>query len=107
MLYLLYTSTVSDLLRMHKMSFHLYADDTQLYIPFACNDDLSLNDTMTSIGDCLSDIEKCMTLNKIKLNKDKTEFLILSSKHNPQKSLPALHFGSDVITPCKKHWCYF
>ena len=40
-----------------------------------------------------------MTLNKLKLNKDKTEFLLLSSKHNPQCSLPVLHFGNDLIQP--------
>ena len=55
------------------MSFHLYADDTQLYIPFSCNDDLSLNDSMKRIENCLSDIDACMTTNKLKLNKDKTE----------------------------------
>lgn len=38
-LYLLYTSPVADILRKHKMSFHFYTDDTQIYIPFSCNDD--------------------------------------------------------------------
>ena len=81
------------------MSFHLYADDTQLYIPFSCNDDLSLDDAMMSISNCLADIDSWMTLNKLKLNKDKTEFLIFSSKNNPQSSLPILHFGPDKIVP--------
>ena len=40
-----------------------------------------------------------MALNKLKLNKDKTELLYLYSKHNPQQSLPPLHFGSDIIEP--------
>ena len=99
LLYLLYTSPVADILRQHKMSFHLYADDTQLYIPFSCNDDLSLNDSMILIENCLSDIDAWMTTNKLKLNKDKTEFLLFSSKHSPQLTLPSLQFGSDVITP--------
>ena len=99
LLYLLYTSPVADILRQHRMSFHLYADDTQLYIPFSCNDDLSLNDSMKLIENCLSDIDAWMTTNKLKLNKDKTEFLLFSSKHSPQLSLPSLQFGSDVITP--------
>ena len=81
------------------MSFHLYADDTQLYIPFSCNDKLSLNDAMKRIEICLDDIDNWMTLNKLKLNKDKTEFLLFSSKHNPQQSSPVLHLGNDFIKP--------
>lgn len=40
-----------------------------------------------------------MTCNKLKLKKDKTKFLILSSKFNKQSSQPSIHFGSDVIVP--------
>ena len=98
-LYLLYTSPVADILRHHNMSYHLYADDTQLYIPFSCNDALDLNHTMTKIETCLADIIKWMTLNKLKLNKDKTELLFLYSKHSPQQSFPPLRFGSDIIKP--------
>jgi hypothetical protein len=99
LLYLLYTSPVADILRQHKMSFHLYADDTQLYIPFSCNDNLSLNDSMKLIESCLSDINTWMTTNKLKLNQDKTELLFFSSKYSPQKILPSLQFGSEIIKP--------
>jgi len=40
-----------------------------------------------------------MTSNKLKLNKDKTEFLLLSSKHDPQITLTVLHFGNEIIKP--------
>ena len=40
-----------------------------------------------------------MALNKLKLNKDKTELLYLYSKHNPQQSLPSIRFGQDIIPP--------
>ena len=99
LLYLLYTSPVAEILRQHKMFFHLYADDTQLYIPFSCNDDLALNDSMKLIENCLSDIDAWMTINKLKLNKDKTEFLLFSSKHSPQLTVPSLNFGCDFIAP--------
>ena len=33
-LYLIYTSPIGDILRSHKMNFHLYADDTQIYVSF-------------------------------------------------------------------------
>ena len=40
-----------------------------------------------------------MSINRLKRNKDKTELLYLSSKYNPQQSLPPLCFGTDIIKP--------
>ena len=40
-----------------------------------------------------------MYINRLKLNKDKTELLYLFSKYNPQQCLPPLRFGSDIIKP--------
>ena len=81
------------------MQFHFHADDTQLYISFSVKDDLELTSSFVKIENCLSDLDKWMALNKLKLNEDKTELLYLYSKHNPQQSLPSLHFGSDIIQP--------
>ena len=38
---LLYTSPLADILRSYNMSFHRYADDTQLYVSFTTNDGLA------------------------------------------------------------------
>jgi len=101
-LYLLYTSPLANILQLHNMLYHFYADDTQLYVSFPCNDDSDRDNTMAKIERCLFDIDRWMTLNKLKLNKDKTELLFLYSRHSPQKSFPALRFGSDTIYPSKQ-----
>ena len=51
------------------------------------------------MNECLSDIDKWMSINRLKLNKVKTKLFYLFSKYNPQQSLPPLHFGTDVIKP--------
>ena len=96
-LYLLYTAPLADILRFHDMQFHFYADGTQLYISFSVNDDLELTSSIVKIENCLSDLDEWMALNKLQLNKDKTELLYLYSRHNPQQSLPPLRFSSDII----------
>ena len=95
-LYLLYTAPLADILRFLEMQFHFYADDTQLYISFSVNNDLELTSSIAKIENCLSDLDKWMALNKLKLNKDKTDLLYLCSKHNPQQSIPPLRFGPDI-----------
>ena len=51
------------------------------------------------MNECHSDSDKWMSINRLKLNKVKTELLYLFSKYNPQQSLPPLRFGTDVIKP--------
>ena len=65
----------------HWLTFHFFADDTQLYISFSPNNGLELASTIAKIQDCSSDLDRWMSLNKLKLNKDKTELLYLYSKH--------------------------
>ena len=99
-LYLLYTSPLADILKHHNMCYHLYADDIQMYVSFATNDDNdSLNSSITQIENCLSDINLWMTANKLKLNKSKTDLIYLYSRHNLQTSLPSIQFGNDSIIP--------
>jgi hypothetical protein len=38
LLFTLYTSPLSHIFTSSSVSFHLYADDTQLYIPFSASD---------------------------------------------------------------------
>jgi hypothetical protein len=63
----------------------MYADDTQLYLTFQPN--VHTNETMAleQVRNCVADISQWMTFNKLKLNPDKTEFLVISTKHQRSK----------------------
>ena len=83
-LYLLYTSPLGDICRKHGLSFHLYADDTQIYIIFKPLVKGSLEYSKNLIQECTHDMSIWMKNNKLKLNDDKTDLLVLTAGHCPQ-----------------------
>ena len=50
-----------------------------LYISFSANDDLELTSNIAKIEECLHDLDKWMSLNKLKLNQTKTKLNFFTS----------------------------
>ena len=98
-LYLIYTSPIGDILRSHKMNFHLYAEGTQIYISFKYQKQIDFENIKVRIEACLTEIMNWMTDNKLKLNPEKTELLILSSKFRTEPIFPVLNVGLGTVTP--------
>ena len=96
-LYLLYTTPLGDIVRQYNMGYHFYADDTQLYLSF---NSLSGDDQAYSVAQvesCVRDIDRWMSCNKLKLNRDKTELLVISSKYWPHPSLDSILVGNHRV----------
>ena len=75
----IYTIPLGAILRHYKIQYHIYADDTQLY----CSFDLDTSDeVLATISACISDIRTWMIQNKLKINDDKTEFLLITFTEN-------------------------
>ena len=81
------------------MNFHLYADDTQIYVSFKYQKQIDFENIKVRIEACLTEIMNWMTDNKLKLNPEKTELLILSSKFRTEPIFPVLNVGLDTVTP--------
>ena len=56
-------------------------------------------------GNCIAEIQKWMRMNLLKLNDDKTEF-ILTGLHQQLDNVsdPKIHIGTDMIYPAKALW---
>ena len=68
MLFLLYTSPLADLIRKHYMNFHLYSDDTQIYLVFRSSVHGSTELAKSKIEACVCDVDLWMSKNMLKIN---------------------------------------
>ena len=75
--YSIYTLPVGDIARDHGVNYHVYADDTQLYVSFDPSDPLELENGLTVLQNCIKDIRIWMSVNKLKLNESKLNSLLL------------------------------
>ena len=96
-LYSLYTSPLGDIARKHSIPFHQHADDTQLYLSFTSDCPIHLSSSKMAVELCLKDIGDWMLRNKLKLNQDKTELLVISSKYRPRAPFDYIRVGDEVI----------
>ena len=78
-LFTLYTIPLGEIARKHNLQFHLFADDTQLYIIFKPRDSASVKLSIVTIESCIAEIRAWMLINWLKLNGDKTELLVITS----------------------------
>ena len=80
--YTMYAKPLGAIIRRYGLCYHFYADDTQLYISFKPKDGAAQTDSLELIERCLTDIERWMRVNMLKLNSEKTEVVLFTSKHN-------------------------
>jgi hypothetical protein len=66
---------LGNIIRKYNLSFHFFADDSQLYLP------LRSRDCLQTLLECLKEINYGMGDNFLQLNNSKTEVIII----NPSK----------------------
>ena len=96
---LLFTILVSDISKeLRFCKYHLYADDTQLYISGKVKDIFSI---IKNINSDLLRISEFSNNNCLKLNEGKSVFIILGSRHNLDKlgelTLPPIIINNKAI----------
>ena len=84
----LYTNPISSIMQSHSnINFYFYADDTQLYFSLS---PANFSHYIQNLKNCLSDIQNFMFTNKLKLNPDKTEFILFTTVNNSFLTLESI-----------------
>ena len=99
LLYLLYTAPISDVIVSRHLDYHLYADDTQLYLAFKTED---VNLAIDRVVSCVSEISCWMEQNDLKLNPEKKYILLIHSRFRDGPALDYLQFGDKRISVSDK-----
>ena len=82
---------LGKIFRKHNVQFHIfYADDTQVYFSFHHGEEKAAVKTLET---CLNEVKHWMSVNWLKLNDSKTEFVVFVDK----KSLSNLDINSIII----------
>ena len=101
-LFSLYTSSLGEIMCKYNVNYHFYADDSQIYVSFkpTQNDaDYALN----KLESCVSKIGEWMTDNFLKLNDDKSEFIVMGPKCLRDKVyIPNFCPGNSSMVPACK-----
>lgn len=103
-LFTLYMLPLGHVISRHGISFHCYADDTQLYIKTNPTPSVALS----TLSTCLEEIKTWMAANFLQLNSSKTEAILVGTPHQTRSSTITsitfsghdIHLSSSVTNLC-------
>jgi hypothetical protein len=96
-LFSMYAAPVAKIIQKHGLKYHIYADDTQLYVFFNRGD---IKDAVQRIEACVAEIRTWMAANLLKFNDSKTEAILIGSHHQlKQQTAPVIHIGDVTVKP--------
>ena len=92
-LFSLYTAPLSKIIgTFPTVKYLLYTDDTQIYISIMPS---NASNSIKDIQGCLSSVQSWMSANRLKLNPNKTEFIVFGNKRQQAELAP--FFPADIL----------
>lgn len=82
LLFTCYSTPIGEIIRSHQLGYHSYADDYQIYASFDPRIPGDMENTLTKVTECITEIRNWLSANYLKLNDSKSELFITGSYHN-------------------------
>jgi hypothetical protein len=88
-----------EIVEAHLPDAHCFADDAQLYLSFKPDSSTGQAEAILAMENCIANLRNWMFKDKLKLNDDKTEFLVIGSRQQLAKiEMPCcVQVGSNSI----------
>ena len=100
LLFTTYASKLFEVIKNYLPQSHAYADDTQLYLAFNADSACSENDAVEAMEQFIQAIRSWMIKDKLRLNDNKTEFMIIGTRKQLAKvNIDGLSVGESIIAP--------
>ena len=99
-LYTAYASTLEHYIEQYNISIMGYADDHSLYDCFSANDREAEHASIEKLKYCLVDVNDWMNYNRLKMNSDKTEFILFGNKIQLEKCTSESIQVVDSVVSC-------
>ena len=96
-LFTIYTIGLDDIMQKHDLNYHLYADDTQLYVEFKPNAPGETLIASYRMEQCVKDIHNWTSIHFLKINDDKSKAIVFRPR-NQQPSALNIRVGEEIIT---------
>ena len=95
-----YTTPFTSVISKFNVTYHLYAEYTLIYLQF---DSRTFDSSSTELGICLEAVQSWIGNNKLKVNPDKMEFIVIGDDkiRSSMKSLFPVSFLGNVMEPAE------
>ena len=91
---------IGQIIRRHRLDFHLFADDSQLYVSFKINDTNDETIALARIQACVDELKAWLINHRLQLNDSKTEILVITTPSSAGKhNLTNVVIGDSILNP--------
>ena len=80
LLFVVYASKLFTVIKKHLPNVHCFADETQLYLSFKYDDKSSLDEAISAMNRCITDLRNWMIRDRSMINDDKTDLILIGTR---------------------------